>query len=460
MEKNLNMTRGNPYSLLLRFALPLMFGNIFQQLYTVVDIAIVGRGVSMDALAALGSVDWLNWMFLGIAQGFTQGFSVRMSQRFGQNDHRGLRQVIGQSVFLSAVIALAGTALAQLGLPMFFRFLQVNPQLEATAELYSRIIMAGFGISMFYNLCASILRAVGDSKTPLFAMVVASLSNIVLDLVAVFVLDWGVAGAAGATLAAQLLAGTICAVKLLRTPMLRFGREDLKPVGQLCRDLSRIGLPMAAKNVIIALGGIAVQSVVNRYDVSFIAGFTATNKLYGLLEIAAISYGYAITTYVGQNYGAQQLDRIQKGIRAAVVLSLVTAVVIAVVMLLFGRSITGIFIEHDDPTVIAQAVDTAYRYLTTMAVSLPMLYLLYVYLSALQGMGNGVMPMLSGILEFCLRVGLSSLVAYTGYRNGIFAAEVSAWYGAAIFLTISYYRQIRRIRSQLSSQTAREKAGV
>ena len=176
----------------------------------------------------------------------------------------------------------------------------------------------------------------------------------------------------------------------------------------------------------------------------FIAGFTATNKLYGVLEIAATSFGYAITTYVGQNYGAQAFSRIKSGMRAATVLSLITSLVIAAIMLLFGRFITMLFITGEDPAVVAAAGDTAYQYLCFMAVSLPVLYLLYIFQSALQGMGNTLAPMASGILEFCLRVGLSAVVGYTGYQTGIFGAEVSAWYGAAIFLGISYLISIRK----------------
>ena len=444
MEKNLNMTRGKPLKLLVSFALPLMFGNIFQQLYTVVDTAIVGRGVGMDALAALGGVDWLNWMFLGVAQGYTQGFSVRMSQKFGQGDFRGLKQVIGQSALLSGLIALICTLLAQTALPLFFSMLQVRKELEPIAEIYTRVLMAGFPVVMFYNFCACVLRSVGDSKTPLIAMIIAAFTNIALDCLAIFSLGWGVAGAAAATVVAQLLAGAICAINIFKTPELHFGSAHVKPDRRICLDLVKIGSPVAAKNTVIALGGMTIQSIVNGFAVSFIAGFTATNKLYGLLEIAAISYGYAITTYVGQNYGAQAFSRIKSGMRAATALSLITSLVIAAIMLLFGRSITMLFITGEDPAVVADAGDTAYQYLCFMAVSLPVLYLLYIFQSALQGMGNTLAPMASGILEFCLRVGLSAVVGYTGYQTGIFGAEVSAWYGAAIFLGISYLISIRK----------------
>ena len=218
------------------------------------------------------------------------------------------------------------------------------------------------------------------------------------------------------------------------------------PKGENCGDLARIGSPVAAKNMIIAIGGMVIQSIVNGFDLSFIAGFTATNKLYGLLEIAAISYGYAVTTYVGQNYGAGLISRIRSGVRSAAILSLLTSFIIAAVMILFGRPITMLFISAEDAALVASAGETAYRYLCVMSVSLPVLYLLYVFLSALQGLGRTVSTMVSGIVEFLLRVGFSMLVGWSGYQNGIFGAEVSAWFGAAAFLSASYLHYIRKLQ--------------
>ena len=344
MTDTRNMTQGKPLGLLFRFALPLMFGNIFQQLYTVVDTAIVGRGVGMDALAALGTVDWLNWMLLGLATGLTQGFSVRVSQKYGEGDLPALSAIVGQSALLSGAIALLCVLLSQLGVPLFLNILRVPGELRPMATLYIRILFGGFPAMMFFNYCSAMLRAIGDSKTPLAAMVTAALTNIALDALAVFVLDWGIAGAAAATVLAQCLAGSICARKLSRTPALRFGKADLPFRPALAGSLLRLGLPVAVKNVIISIGGILLQSIVNGFGMAFIAGYTATNKLYGLLEIAALSYGYAITTYVGQNYGAGQFGRIRKGVRTALLLSVGTALAIACVMIAFGRPITGLFL--------------------------------------------------------------------------------------------------------------------
>lgn len=450
-RKHLDMTQGHPARLLLTFSLPLMAGNVFQQLYTVVDTAIVGQGVGMDALAALGGVDWLNWLFLGIAQGFSQGFAVRMAQKFGEGDMQGLKRAIGISVWLSVLVAFVALVVAQLGLNVFMDMLQVKAALRPQAERYCRVIFLGIPAMIYYNFTASVLRAVGDSRTPLLAMVAAALSNIALDCVAVFALGWGVAGAAAATVMAQCITGMLCTVQIVRSQQLRISKEHLIWDGYLANGLMRLGFPVAAQNVIIAVGGMVVQSVVNGFETSFIAGFTATNKLYGLLEIAAVSYGYAVTTYTGQNYGAMRCDRIRSGTRWAVVVSLLTSAVIAVLMLVFGRSITMLFISREDLQLAAAAGETAYRYLSVMALCLPVLYLLYAYRSALQGMGDTKVPLLSGIVEFVMRVGAALFIASIVWQEGIFYAEVLAWTGAAALLCGAYYYRERRLCMDLGN---------
>ena len=444
MASQLNMTRGRPFKLLFFFSLPLMFGNVFQQLYTVVDTAIVGRGVGMDALAALGTVDWLNWLFFGIVQGYTQGFSVRISQCFGRNDIAGMKRIAGQAAFLSILMALLVPVLALSMLPLFFKLLQVPQNLQAMARLYITILLLGYPALVFYNYCASLLRAVGNSKVPLYAMIVASITNILLDCIAVFSLGLGIAGAAIATVSAQALSGLVCLLYLRKMPQLHFTKKDFLPQKNICKDLLGLGTPLVAKNTVIALGGMVVQSIVNRFSLGFIAGFTATNKLYGLLEIAAISYNHAVTTYVGQNYGAGKMDRVKEGMKASIALGVVTAAVIGAIMIIFGRPITMLFISRENPVLALEAGNIAYWYLFSMAVSLPALYLLYVFQAGLQGMGHTPTTFIPGIIELALRVSLSLLVAHTGVQYGIFGAEVSAWWGAGIYLTVTFWQKYKK----------------
>ncbi len=439
-----NMTQGKPGKLILTFALPLMAGNVFQQLYTVVDTAVVGKYLGVNALAALGASDWLNWMVLGIIQGFTQGFAILMAQEFGTGSYDRLRKVIGGSGILSAAFAVLLSAVSQLIARPVLVLLQTPEAIMGDTLLYLRILFLGIPIVMAYNLFACILRSLGDGRTPLYAMVVASLTNIALDLLFVMGFQWGIAGAAAATLIAQLVSGIYCLYHISKIELMKFTRMDFCPEGRLSGKLLGLGFPMAFQNCIIAVGGMIVQFVVNGFGVTFIAGFTATNKLYGLLEIAATSYGYAMITYTGQNLGAGKTERIRTGMRAALKLALLTSAGIGVFMLIFGRLILSCFISGT-PEEIAQTMEIAYFYLAVMSVCLPVLYILHVVRSAIQGMGNTLLPMLSGIAEFIMRTSTALLLPLVMGETGIFFAEIAAWLGADVILVISYFAAVKKL---------------
>lgn len=442
------MTEGRPLPLLISFALPLMIGNVFQQLYTVVDTAVVGKALGVGALAALGAADWLNWMMLGVIQGITQGYAIRISQTFGAGDMAQMRRTVGVSAVVSLAAAAVLLTVGQLAILPVLRLLQTPAEILDNGALYLRVMFGGVPIVMAYNLFASILRAMGDGKTPLQAMIVASLLNVALDLLFVLVFQWGISGAAAATLIAQTAASIFCYLRLRRIPELKLSKQDFRPQTRIVVQLLRLGLPVAFQNAIISVGGMIVQTVVNGFGVIFIAGFTATNKLYGVLEIAATSYGYAMATYAGQNLGAGKLSRIREGQRAATAVAMVTSAVIALVMMVFGRWIVGCFISGT-PQEIRAATDIAYRYLVIMSVCLPSLYLLYVIRSCIQGVGNTVLPMLSGIAEFVMRTAAAWMLPLWMGADGLFYAEVLAWIGADLILIPSYFIVMDRCRKKM-----------
>lgn len=443
-----NMTAGNPLSLIITFSLPLMAGNIFQQMYTVVDTMVVGKVLGVDALAALGATDWLNWLVLGMIQGITQGFAILIARKFGAQQIEGLKKVVGTSVLLTILCSVLFLGASQLVAKPALLLLQTPTEILPWSLLYLRIMFAGIPIVMAYNLLACILRSLGDGQTPLTAMVIASLLNIGLDLLFVLVFRWGIAGAAIATLIAQLVSGIFCFLRLRKIDFMTMTREHYRMESGTAKQLMNLGWPMAAQNAIIAIGGMIIQTVVNGYGVIFIAGFTATNKLYGILEMAATSYGYAMITYVGQNLGAQNMGRIRKGMRCAVIVALITSAFIAAAMILFGKNIVGLFLSGSAQEV-EQAMAVAYTYLVIMSVCLPVLYILHVTRSAVQGMGNTVLPMVSGIAEFIMRTGGVLLLPMILGHTGIFLAEVSAWAGADLILIPSYFYIFRRCCSQI-----------
>jgi Na+-driven multidrug efflux pump len=321
--------------------------------------------------------------------------------------------------------------------------LQTPAEILPDAMTYLRVMFGAIPVILAYNLLASALRSLGDSRTPLVAMIIASFVNIALDLLFVLVFRWGIAGAAIATVLAQAVACGFCLLQILRIPQLQLQKRHFRPEGAVIKRLLLLGSPMGLSNAIIAIGGMVVQAVVNGFGVLFIAGYTATNKMFGLLEIAASSYGYGMTTYVGQNIGARRLDRIRSGMKAALGVAVVTSAVIAVTVLALGRSILSMFISGT-PQEVARTMEIAYYYLAVMAVCLPLLYLIHVIRCSLQGMGNSLLPMVSGIAELVVRVTCAPLLPLVLGDVGIFYSEVLAWLGADLILIPSWIRVLRK----------------
>ena len=439
-----NMTEGKPLPLIVSFAVPLMVGNIFQQMYTVVDTMVVGKTLQVGALAALGAADWLNWLMLGVVSGLAQGFGILMAQQFGAKEYDALRKTVGCAGLLSAISAAILTLIGQVVILPVLNLLKTPEEILPDSVLYLRIMFAGIPVVLFYNLLASILRSLGDGKTPLYAMIVASLTNIALDLLFVPVFGWGIAGAAIATVIAQIVSGIYCLIRLRSISILKLDRSCFRPVSGLSWRLLKLGMPIAAQNAIIAIGGMLIQSVVNGFGVVFIAGYTAANKMYGLLEMAAVSFGYAMITYVGQNLGARKPERIRQGVKTASILSVAVSALICALMLMLGKPILSGFISGT-PEVAAQAMDVAFEYLTVMSLCLPVLYILHVVRSAIQGLGNTVIPMVSGVAEFVMRTGGVLVLSAVVGHSGVFYAEVSAWLGADLILVPGYFLLMRRI---------------
>lgn len=448
MENTRDMTKGSPARLLFFFAIPLMLGNLFQQLYTMVDTIIVGQGVGVQALASLGAADWLNWLFQGIATGLTQGFSILFAQFYGARNEEALKKSIGNSIVLTLAAAVLLTAAGEILLTSILNLLKTPQDIYGGASIYLRIMFGGIPVVLFYNLEAALLRALGDSKSPLIAMVVAACTNIALDLLFVMVFHWGIPGAAAATIIAQCVSLLYCLAVIRKISIVRPGREDFRLSRSLCRQLLGLGIPVMFQNTVISVGGMVVQSVINGFGFLFVAGFTATNKLYGLLETAAISFGFSITTFVAQNMGAGNYGRIRKGMRSGAAMALLTSVAVSAIMLIFGRQILSLFISADAGQA-DEVLYIAFHYLTIMSIFLAVLYALHAYRCALQGLGDTVTPMVSGIAEFVMRVLAALLLPRVMGQEGIYYAEILAWIGAAAILVTAYYRRMGREKGRV-----------
>ena len=441
-----DMTNGSPAGLILRFALPLMLGNVFQQFYTFVDTMVVGQALGVKALAALGAAEWLTFLMFGLVQGLVQGFSLVMARQFGAGDDKGLKKAVAGAVWLSLGAAVLFTALGQLMLRPVLLLLRTPTEIIALTLIYLRILYASLPVAFAYNLLAALLRALGNSKTPLQAMTLSSFCNIALDLLFVFGFGWGIQGAAAATVLAQILAACFCCVKLRGSGLFSLGNKEYYPDRDVIREQLKLGLPMGLQNMITAMGGLIVQSVINGFGVLFIAGYTAANKLYGLLEIAASSYGYAMSTYSGQNMGAARYDRIGKGLRAANLIGAATALLMSAIMVFLGKPVLGCFLTGDSVTVEG-AMRIGYYFLLVLAVFFPFLYILYVTRSCIQGMGNSLLPMISSIVQLVMRTGCALLLPALIGESGVFYGEVCAWLGADLLLAFSYFYCMKKLQT-------------
>lgn len=449
MARTKDMTVGSPFRLILTFCLPIIMGNLLQQVYSLVDTLVIGRVEGVTALAAVSSAGWPDWAILSIAIGLAEGFAIQIAQSFGAGDVPTLRRAEGQSILLAVASVLVLEVFSQSFLPTLLRLLNTPPDTFQLTLPYLRIIFAGLPLVMTYNLTAGFLRAVGDSRTPLMAVVSATLLNIALDVLFVAQFRWSVVGVAAATVTAQGVSALICLVAVCRLPVMRLNRTDLLPDRKMSLHLLRLGTPVAFQNCIIAVGGLVLQSVVNGFGFIFMAGYSAATRMQGLVELAGVSLGTAVGTFAGQNLGAGKLARVRKGLNQSVWVALALSASIAAVMIGFGRPLLALFVE-DDPAIVGQVLTFGYRFLCVMSAGLPLLYLLFVHRSTLQGIGDTVIPMLSGGVELLMRVGAALLLPALIGEWGVYFAEILAWGGAALLLIWGYHFRIRRIARQLA----------
>jgi len=432
------MTSGNPIKLMLTFAFPVILTNLGQQLYQIADAAIVGRGVGVDALAAVGCTDWTYWLIMWSMSVMVSGFATFVSRYFGSREYVKMNRAIVVSAVLSfviaAVLSIAGLILAR---PLLM-FMNTPPDILDMAVLYLSTMIAGTLIMTFYNLAGSILRAFGDGKSPLIAMIIAATLNIALDLLFVMVFKWGVFGAAVASVTSQAVAFVFCLLKIRKIEYVKIDKEARKWDPKMASEILRFGLPLAFQYIIIHVGGMIVQSTINAQGSSFIAGYTAINKLYGLLECTAISMGNAFTTFASQNYGAGNYRRVRRGVGTATLLALGAAAVIMAFVLPLNRILPQAFMDVSEAGA-AESLDVAARYLINMTVSMPILYMVYVHRNNLQAIGVSSWSLVSGIAEALVRVIMAKIFFNFIGVDVLFFIEPFAWLAAWIFVLVPFY---------------------
>ena len=436
-----SMTAGSPAKLILLFALPLFIGNLFQQVYNMADAFIVGRMLGVNALAAVGCTGSLTFLIIGFAQGLSAGFSILTAQRFGAGEMDGVRQSYAASLVLGGVISLVLMAASMAGTRQLLVLLQTPPQILEDATRYLIVIFAGIPATMLFNVVSNVLRALGDSKTPLSFLVGGCVLNILLDVLLILYTPLGVMGAGVATVIAQLLAGAACVVYIHKAfPALRLHRSDWKLSRREVLRHLQMGLPMGFQSSIIAIGSLMLQYALNSLGSTAVAAFTAANKLESLGTLPLCSFGLAMGTFVAQNYGAGKLHRIRTGVLQCSAMALSWSVFMGVVFLVFGRQLATLFVGRD-----AQVTGLSYIYLCVVAFSMWVLALLFIFRYSLQGLGQSFVPTFAGIMELVMRgVCAVCLVGPFGF-TGACLANPMAWSGSAVPLVIAFFITMRRL---------------
>ncbi|MCF0147498.1 MAG: MATE family efflux transporter [Clostridium sp.] len=444
-ELTKDMTTGNPIKLILLFSIPLLIGNIFQQFYSMVDTIIVGRFVGVDALAAVGSTGSMGFLINGFVIGLTSGFAVLISQKFGAKNEEGLKKATASALVLSLVSTIIITIISVMFAKPLLHLMNTPDNIINDANKYITIIYGGTIATVAYNILASILRALGDSKTPLYFLIIASILNIILDIVFIVNFNMGVSGAAYATIISQGVSSILCLIYTYKKyKILRLKMEDFKVKKRVYIKHLKIGIPMALQFSITAIGIMTVQGALNIFGSTVIAAYTAASKVLQIVMQPAITFGVTMATYCGQNLGAKNYGRIKEGVKKCTEISIITSIIAGLILVFGGKFFVGLFISNPDASILAYAQEC----LNYSAIFFIPLGLIFIYRNALQGMGESFVPMMAGAYELIAR----AIVAFTLPRfidyTGICLADPIAWLAAAIPLGLYYFKKMRTIEKK------------
>lgn len=435
-----DLTTGSPIKLIFMFALPVLLGNVFQQFYNLVDTMMVGKLIGIDALAAMGATASLSGLVLGLSMGITVGFSILIAQYYGAKDTENMKKAVAGTIYLSMICGIVITIVALLLNRPILEMLSTPDNIIDTSYQYLVIIFAGTLISIFYNIGASVLRALGDSKTPLYFLIIGTVINIILDYVCIASLSLGVAGAAYATLIAQAFSVLLCVLYIKKKyPVLLLEKEDFQfPKGMLANQFA-MGVSMGLMNSIVSIGSVILQSAVNSMGSVIIAGHTAARKLSEMFMQPMVSIGIAATTFASQNLGAGHIDRIKEGIRKSVLMSFIWATFTIILSFTGVRYLILIMLDASE----VEAIQIAEYYLRINTVFYYSLAALFIYRNVLQGIGKKTVPIVSSIIEMLVKIAATFLLVPSLGYLGIAICEPIAWILMTVVLMFFFYQDER-----------------
>lgn len=451
MEQTYNLTQGKSSKLILNFFIPLLLTNLLQQIYNFADTAIVGKGLGDNALAAVGNMSSVTFLIIGFTVGMTNGFSVLIAKSFGADDYPTLRKTVVTSVKLAIAIAVSLTVISTLFLKQMLYIMQTPAKILSDSLAYGYIILGGLTATIGYNLFAAILRALGDSRTPFYSIIISTIINIILDCVFIFGMKTGVSGAAIATIIAQIISAVICFAKIRRIEIIRISHEDMINDISIYTNLLKNGLPMACMNSVTAVGCVVVQYFVNGLGVAYTSAYSACSKYLNMFMMPGLTAGLTMSSFTSQNYGAGKYERIQEGLFTCLGIAFIAYILLGSVMVFFPRTLAGFMITGDEPLALAT------EFLPICGVMLFAVDFLFVFRNGVQGMGHPFIPMCSGILEMFIRISVIVVFIPRLQFKATALAEICAWSGALLLnvcaFTIILHRNMAISREYSPAQT-------
>lgn len=443
MSKTNDLTEGPVTGQLLSFAIPVLLGALFQQFYNLVDTAIVGRTIGVEALAAVGATGSITFLIIGFCNGMCSGFAIPIAQRFGAKDVKNLHKSVFNSIVLGAVMAIAVTIVTALLCMNILLWMNTPDNIIKMSYDYLLVIFLGIPVTIFYNLFAGIIRALGDSKTPLYFLIFSSVLNIALDYAMIVGLGMGTGGAGLATVLAQLIAAILCGIVMVRKyTILHMTRDELHTDREEIVHLLGMGLPMGLQYSITAIGSILLQTSINGLGSDYVAANTSAGRISLFCMQVFDALGVAMATFAGQNIGAKRLDRVSEGVRKSLLIGLVYDIVIFFVLYFTGDKLALIFVDASETAIIGYISMTLFYY----GVFYVFLLILSILRFTIQGLGYSVMAVLAGVMEMIAR-GIMGvfIIPRVGYIAAILASPL-AWFAACVFLIPAYFVIMRRLK--------------
>lgn len=442
-----SMTEGRPLKLMLRFAVPLLMGNLLQQMYNMIDAAIVGRVLGTEALASVGATSSVQFLVLGFCTGTCAGFGVPVAKYFGAEKTEQMKNYVFNGAVLTAIFAVVMTGLCALFCPWILHILSVPENIYENAYQYLLVIFLGIPFTLLYNYLSGILRSIGDSRTPFMFLVISTVLNIFLDLFCIIILKWGCAGAAIATITAQAVSGILCLIFIIKkVSLLHLSRSHCRMQGKVSGELLVMGVPMGLQFSITAIGSMVMQSANNGLGSTYVSGFTAGMRIKQLTMCPFEAIGTAVSVFCGQNLGARKMDRIRKGIFEGLAIAIVYGLAAGLVLIFFGRSLSMLFVGSSAEAVL----DASAKYLRCMGYFYWALGILYICRMSTQGLGYAGRTVCAGVLEMFARSIVSLVFVGTFGYTAICFADQAAWIAACLYIVPMCFLCVKKAEKRIS----------